>query len=222
MITIGIPVYNVANNVERCIRSAMKSATDGCHLLVIDNCSTDNTAEIARGLLKDVPGARVVVNEKNIGRTANWNRCLELCETKYLRFAMANDVLFEGSSYALERWAELHVNVCQVFSPGRLAETFSPAASRTNPEGVTTYSTGDETLAQFCNRGIKVRTSLDGILINRSIAAEHGVWFDPSIPYLADSYKFNIQMAALGGSVFTDEPTYFLDLSGSKDRGYPL
>src|SRR5580693_740506 len=90
-LTVCIPVFNASANIGRCIRSAINSATEGCNLLVVDNCSTDNTVEIARNLLRGVPGARVVVNQTNIGRTANWNRCLELCETKYLRFAMAND-----------------------------------------------------------------------------------------------------------------------------------
>lgn len=55
MITIVIPARNEANNIGEVIRNIKKHVTQKYELFVIDDASTDNTAEVARKL-----GAKVI------------------------------------------------------------------------------------------------------------------------------------------------------------------
>ena len=104
-ITFCIPCYNAASTIGRCVAAVLgeQRRNSDAEIVVVDNASTDGTAELARGLLKDTPQARVVVNDRNVGRIENWNRCLELSPGRWLRLATTNNVLPEGSTAALRK-----------------------------------------------------------------------------------------------------------------------
>ena len=77
-ISFCLPVYNSAERIERCLRAVLAQDVPSREILVVDNASTDDTVAKARALLAGIPEARIVVNESNLGRIENWNRCLEL------------------------------------------------------------------------------------------------------------------------------------------------
>ena len=55
-ISLVIPAYNEEKYIGECLLSARKHAADFCEIIVINNASTDKTAEVA----KSFPGVRVV------------------------------------------------------------------------------------------------------------------------------------------------------------------
>ena len=55
-ISLIIPAYNEEKYIGECLLSARKHAADFCEIIVINNASTDKTADIA----KSFPGVRVV------------------------------------------------------------------------------------------------------------------------------------------------------------------
>src|SRR3989344_4017530 len=55
-ISLIIPAYNEEKYIGECLLSARKHAADFCEIIVINNASTDKTAEVA----KSFPGVRVV------------------------------------------------------------------------------------------------------------------------------------------------------------------
>ena len=66
-------------------------------VVVVDNASTDGTFALACG--RAAHDKRVVVyrNPHDIGRIANWNRCLALAgHATYVKLLMAGDVLLPG------------------------------------------------------------------------------------------------------------------------------
>jgi len=93
LLTVAIPNYNGGENLIRAIRSCrnINLPVENFEILLVDNCSTDNSVENARKLLKEFPNLRIEINEKNIGRVGNWNRCLDLARGKYLIFLFVND-----------------------------------------------------------------------------------------------------------------------------------
>jgi glycosyltransferase involved in cell wall biosynthesis len=71
-ISIVSPCFNEEDNVEECYR-VIKALFEGPlkdyerQHLFIDNCSTDRTVEILRGIADQDPAVRVVVNSRNFG-----------------------------------------------------------------------------------------------------------------------------------------------------------
>jgi glycosyltransferase involved in cell wall biosynthesis len=62
-ITIVIPTYNGENTIKRAIESVLNQSSDiEKEILICDDCSTDDTVQIAKKL-----GCNVFVNDKNSG-----------------------------------------------------------------------------------------------------------------------------------------------------------
>ena len=98
-LAVIIPAYNggsrLLDSVQSCARSGMSA--DRYAILVVDNCSTDGS--ISNLPATDRNGAAVQFwrNEKNLGRTGNWNRGLEIAEREGYPFAV---FLFVGDTWA--------------------------------------------------------------------------------------------------------------------------
>jgi GT2 family glycosyltransferase len=92
--TIAIPVYNRAELLRHAIESALSQPGDDLEILVIDNCSTDGSWEIATSFTD--PRLRLVRNETNLGLFGNFNRCLELARGDYIRILGSDDRLAPG------------------------------------------------------------------------------------------------------------------------------
>jgi GT2 family glycosyltransferase len=95
-VTIIIPSFNYGRYLRRSIDSARAQTLPQLEILVLDNCSTDNSFEIAREIQRDDPRVRAERNERNLGLCGNHNRGLELARGKRVLFLAADDRLLPG------------------------------------------------------------------------------------------------------------------------------
>lgn len=89
--TVAIPVFNRRELVGKALESALAQRVDGLEIVIVDNCSTDGTWELLRSYSD--PRIRLHRNERNIGLFPNFNRCLELSDSRYIRFLCSDDRL---------------------------------------------------------------------------------------------------------------------------------
>ena len=73
LLSICIPTYNRANIVYECVRECLKLPYDWIEVVVTNNCSSDNTAQILSGI--NDPRFKLFHNESNIGYE-NLTKCL--------------------------------------------------------------------------------------------------------------------------------------------------
>lgn len=97
-----MPTYNVAPYVKEAIASVLQQTYTNFELLVIDDCSTDNTVSLVRSI--DDPRIRIVQNEKNLGLAENLNRGLSLITTEYV-------ARMDGDDIAEPLWLEREVTI---------------------------------------------------------------------------------------------------------------
>ncbi len=73
LVSIIIPARNEAANIERCLGALRRQTYPKIEIVVIDNCSTDNTALLAQGLAHKVVDERRkgIVHAKNAGIKAS-------------------------------------------------------------------------------------------------------------------------------------------------------
>ncbi len=91
LITV-IPVYNGAEFIVQTLQSVADQTRRPDRLIVIDNCSTDNTQDLVEAFKAFPCGWRQ--NEKNLGLFGNCNRALEFADqTEYLHLLCADDVI---------------------------------------------------------------------------------------------------------------------------------
>ena len=78
--------------VGTAIRSALDQTYRHLRVLVIDNCSRDDTVALLEGFRREAPERfRFVVNASNLGVHANIARCVELAEGKYFKILCSDD-----------------------------------------------------------------------------------------------------------------------------------
>ncbi len=95
-LTVAIPSYNKEKYIDRCIKSVLaeKEYTHIDEIILVDNCSTDKTFELAK---KYEPQIKCVRNLSNLGMSGNFNRCIDLCENDLLMIFHADDELLPNT-----------------------------------------------------------------------------------------------------------------------------
>lgn len=96
---VGIftPVYNGEAYLEQCISSVLAQRYSNWRYLILDNCSTDRSLEIARLFAAKDSRITVVSNEQFLPVIANHNQAISKIDTEavYCKPLMADDWLFE-------------------------------------------------------------------------------------------------------------------------------
>jgi glycosyltransferase involved in cell wall biosynthesis len=83
-IVIITPTYNASKYIERCIQSVITQDYDNYLMIVIDDCSTDNTYELAKKYESDK--IKVIRNVENKGAVRNQIECIK-------KFSERNDIV---------------------------------------------------------------------------------------------------------------------------------
>ena len=94
MISIVVPVYNAAPYIENTVQMVLQQTYQDFELILVDDCSTDNSVALLEELLeqrKDVR-LRLVKKERNQGAAAARNTGLDMASGRYIAFLDADDV----------------------------------------------------------------------------------------------------------------------------------
>ena len=89
-ISVLIPTYNYAHFLDETIQSVLNQSFTDFELIIVDNCSTDNTEEVVKNYLAD-KRVSYYKNPKNLGLVGNWNQCLTYPKAEYIKFICADD-----------------------------------------------------------------------------------------------------------------------------------
>jgi glycosyltransferase involved in cell wall biosynthesis len=113
-VTIGIPVFNEAGDIERCIQSCLRS---DAFIIISDNASTDGTKELCEDFKKKFPHIQLLTQTKNKGAQENFKILLENCETDYFMWLGAHDEI--SPDYASRLQIELDSDPETIMAYGR-------------------------------------------------------------------------------------------------------
>ena len=92
MVTIALPTYNRAQTFLRpAIECALGQDWENLEIIVSDNCSTDNTAEVVKSYSDK--RLRYVRQEHNIGANNNFNFCISEAAGSYFLLFHDDDVI---------------------------------------------------------------------------------------------------------------------------------
>lgn len=97
LISIIIPAYNGEKYIQECITS-IQNQNMNTEIIIVDDISTDNTADIARSM-----GCKVIVNDMHKGQVAGKNTGIKKSKGNYWLTIDQDDMLTTG---ALKRFYE--------------------------------------------------------------------------------------------------------------------
>src|SRR5205085_8398418 len=92
--TIIIPVYNDPGRVGRAIRSVLEQTMPDFELIVLDDCSTEQIAEVVNTFQDE--RLRLIRNDRNLGCGANKNKGLWLASAPLFKPLDSDDWLEPG------------------------------------------------------------------------------------------------------------------------------
>lgn len=87
--SILLPAFNAEKYVAAAVESVLAQTFGDWEILAVDDASTDRTLEVLRSFDR----VRVEKNDRNLGMTANWNRCLSLATGEIVLKLDADDAL---------------------------------------------------------------------------------------------------------------------------------
>ncbi len=91
MISIIVPVYNVAEYIDRCVESLLAQTYNNLEIILINDGSTDNSGEVCRRLLRLHSDKVRFIEQENKGVSAARNAGLDIFRGKYVMFVDADD-----------------------------------------------------------------------------------------------------------------------------------
>lgn len=92
-VSVCMPTYNYARYLPEAIESVLSQDFSDFELLVIDDCSTDDTRAVVQRYADSDSRVVFSVNERNLGMVENWNHCLAMARGDYVRFLFGDDTL---------------------------------------------------------------------------------------------------------------------------------
>lgn len=92
MVSVVIPVYNVEKYIEKTVMSAINQTYKNLEIILVDDCSPDNSAVIISKLRKQYPQIKYYKLEKNCGAAVARNKGIYMSEGQYLAFLDGDDI----------------------------------------------------------------------------------------------------------------------------------
>ncbi len=214
LVSVCIPAYNNADYIAETIQSVLHQTYKNIELIVVDDQSKDNTLEVVRGITD--PRLQVYENEKNLGMSGNWNRCLELCKGEYMKLLCADDLLHE-TLIARE------VEIMEANPSALLVQTdtqFIDVNGRNTGYYKRYHKSGLVEGRDASRFSIFTRDYLGAPLANliRRSAYEANGGFDSSFVYIID-YDFYMSIACSGQIYILHEPLNYFRIRNDSNTG---
>jgi glycosyltransferase involved in cell wall biosynthesis len=113
LVSLVVPVYNEAEFLAECMNSILAQTFQRWECTIVDNCSSDGSAEIARHYAAVDPRIRVHENERFLRAVPNYNGGLRQISpsSKYCKIVFADDWIFPECLERMVEVAEEHASV---------------------------------------------------------------------------------------------------------------
>lgn len=92
LVSIITPTYNSKRFIKETIDSVISQTCTNWELIIVDDHSSDNSAEYIKKLIKNDARIRFFVLEQNMGAAEARNKALEIAKGKYIAFLDSDDI----------------------------------------------------------------------------------------------------------------------------------
>ena len=91
LVSVIMPSYNASRFIAKSINSVLLQTYSNWELLIVDDCSKDNSAEIVRKFTDIDKRVKLFLLEKNAGAATARNVALEYAKGQYIAFLDSDD-----------------------------------------------------------------------------------------------------------------------------------
>lgn len=157
-----IPCYNYGRYLPDAVASALDQEGVDVDVLIVDDCSTDDSAAIAEGLAADDARVRVLLHDANRGHIATYNHGLAEVTGTYVALLSADDVLTADSLSRAAALMEARPEVGLVY--GRVCDFSDEAPGAGTARESWSVWTGRAWLAHIARRGRNIIVNPEAVM----------------------------------------------------------
>jgi glycosyltransferase involved in cell wall biosynthesis len=132
LVSVVMSAYNAENFIADSIRSILDQTYDNWKLIIINDCSSDNTSQIIERFSDNDSRIKLIYNNENLGLTRSLNICLKHAEGEFIARLDADDT---SEPLRLEKqvnFLNTHSDIVLVGSGGYLINNLGHNVSRIN------------------------------------------------------------------------------------------
>lgn len=107
LVSIIMPSYNTANYIAASIQSVLDQTYPNWELIIVDDCSTDDTDAVVAPFLTDAR-IRYLKNEQNSGAAISRNRALREAKGRWVAFLDSDDLWYPTKLEAQLKFMQSH------------------------------------------------------------------------------------------------------------------
>ncbi len=188
LVSVIIPAYNADKFIAEALDSVFTQTYRPIEVIVIDDGSTDKTAEIVRNYQSDKHDSLVYIYQKNSGPSAARNAGIRKSNGKYITFLDADDLWTDGKLQKQIKLMETHRDVVLMFGDvRRFSESNGTADSMFVRKGITKEFFGDSFYVKDAYRKLLMRNYIPtGTVIIKRKYFQNEVIFDENLRCVED------------------------------------
>jgi glycosyltransferase involved in cell wall biosynthesis len=206
-VSVLVPTYNGERYLAACLDSVLAQTQSDWELIVVDDCSSDGTLDIARAYARRDARVRVARNRTNLGMVRNWNHCVDLARGTWVKFLFQDDLMVPSciaEMVAAAREATDFV-ACKrgfIFEDGTSAtdrEFYLTHPSVTSLDGMAEVSPAVVCDWAIDRLGVNFIGEPSAVLLRRDLFARFG-GFDPDLIMICDT-EYWVRVASHTGLI---------------------
>jgi hypothetical protein len=171
-VSVVIPCYNYGRYLRGAVESALSQEAVDVQVVIVNDRSPDDTAEVADRLAASDHRVEVIHNKENLGHVRTFNRGLEHVDGDFLVRLDADDLLTPGCLAGAVELFDCSPSIGLVYGHPYHFETTEPPTPRITDVSWTIWS-GPEWLAERCRVGVNCITTPEAML-RTSVVREVG------------------------------------------------
>ncbi|MDQ6625691.1 MAG: glycosyltransferase [Verrucomicrobiota bacterium] len=206
LISVCLPVYNSAEYIEAAIASVVAQTYGAWELIIVDDCSTDETSVVLDRIIAGLGDSRILryTNSTRLGMVGNWNRSVSLATGEFIKLIGQDDVLKRDCLANQARGLIDHPSVTVVGSARQVVNAAGrPIMVRRCFPGEGIYD-GRETIRRCLSTGTNIIGEPVSILF-RTISLAETEPFSESITYCTDLDMW-LRLLTFGDFYYIPEP----------------
>lgn len=217
-VSVIIPVYNAAKYIERCLLSVLNQTWQDLEVILVDDCTPDNSMEIAAAVISSHLHGKLVkslAHEKNKGQSAARNTGIKVAKGDYVYFLDSDDYLPLDGITTLQQVVEL---MKYDFILGNYEIKGKPRAIHSLKMKEGAILSNEEILSAYAH-DLWPRTVWN-MLIRRDFLLKENIFFEEGIIHEDDLWTFVLACKA-NSAYFISKVTYYYYMHFNSTTGNP-
>jgi len=193
-VTVVIPCYKYGHFLPQAVASVLAQPDVDARVIIVDDCSPDDSLEVARALAAADGRVQVIAHEVNRGHIRTYNDGLDAVTTKYVTLVSADDLVAPGALARAVALMEREPTVGMVYG-WPVEFSGEPPAPKSEPRTPVTYTRwrGREYIGLMARRGRNFILSPEVVMRTEALRQIGG--YNAELPHSGD-LEFWLRTAA--------------------------